>query len=58
MENQQNALPKDWRKWLRQLRGHPDWSSLNGRNADLEDNRRQLFIDKICAEMVNNSEQL
>ena len=46
-----NKLPKNWPKWLRQLRSHPDWSSLNLNAADLEDSKRQLFVEQLSVEM-------
>lgn len=46
-----NELPKNWSKWLRRLRSHPNWSSLNRSIADLEDSKRQLFIEQLAAEM-------
>ena len=46
-----NELPQDWSKWLRKLRSHPNWSSLSLNAADLEDSKRQLFIEQLSAEM-------
>ena len=46
-----NELPKNWSKWLRRLRSHPNWSSLNQSIADLEGSKRQLFIEQLAAEM-------
>ena len=50
-----NELPKNWSKWLRKLRSHPNWSSLNKNAADLEDSKRQLFIEQLTAEMDSGS---
>lgn len=50
----ENVLPENWDKWLRQLRSHPNWSSLNLSSVDLQESERQLFIEKICALMVRD----
>jgi GTP-binding protein EngB required for normal cell division len=52
-DKQKNELPKNWSKWLRKSRNHPDWSSLNENGADIEDSKRLLFIEQVSAEMVN-----
>ncbi|ABM05177.1 GTP-binding protein, HSR1-related protein [Psychromonas ingrahamii 37] len=52
-DKQKNELPKNWSKWLRKSRNHPDWSSLNENDADLEERKRLLFIQEVSAEMVN-----
>jgi len=51
--NQQTALPQNWDKWLRQLRSHPNWSSLNASAGERQDSKRHLFTDKICAAMAH-----
>jgi len=48
-----NKLPKNWSKWLRKSRSHPNWSSLNENAVDLEDSKRLLFIEQVSAEMLN-----
>ncbi len=53
LHKQKNALPKNWSKWLRKLRNHPNWSSLNVNSAELEDSKRLLFIEQVSVEMVN-----
>jgi hypothetical protein len=51
---QLQRLPKEWNKWLRRLRSHPAWSSLNADSSELDAAERQLFIEQICAEMAND----
>lgn len=57
-QKQKNELPKNWSKWLRKSRNHPDWSSLNGNGADLDDSKRLLFIGEVSAEIVNQLNDL
>ncbi|MFT6926841.1 MAG: hypothetical protein ACJAZP_002461 [Psychromonas sp.] len=57
-QKQQNQLPKNWDKWLRQLRSHPLWSSLNQPAADLDENKRKLFIEQVNAEILNRLKDL
>jgi GTPase Era involved in 16S rRNA processing len=52
-DKQKNELPKNWSKWLRKSHSHPDWSSLNEKGADLDDDKRLLFIEQVSAEMVH-----
>ncbi|MGB5445463.1 MAG: GTPase/DUF3482 domain-containing protein [Psychromonas sp.] len=49
----ENALPKNWSKWLRQLRSHPNWSALDNNSVALEDANRLLLLNNICSEMLN-----
>jgi hypothetical protein len=48
-----NELPKSWSKWLRQLRAHPEWSSLNRSSVPLDESKRQLLLRQLTAEMTN-----
>lgn len=56
--NRQNILPKNWGTWLRQLRSHPNWSPLNNASRELQDSKHHLFIDKLCAAMLNEVSEL
>ena len=47
----ENKLPESWGKWLRQLRGHPEWSSLHKSGVDLDDSKRKVFIELLTAEL-------
>ncbi|MCG6200213.1 DUF3482 domain-containing protein [Psychromonas antarctica] len=58
VSNSGHLLPKNWSKWLRQLRSHPNWSSLNKNMREAEDSKRQLFADKISSEIVNGLTKL
>ena len=49
--NSENSLPDQWSKWLRQLRNHPEWSSLNQLKADLEDTKRKELMTNIVTEI-------
>jgi len=51
--NSDNSLPTQWSKWLRQLRNHPEWSSLNHSKSDLDDNKRTELITDVVTEMGN-----
>jgi len=53
-----NKLPKNWSKWLRKSRNHPNWSSLNENAVDLDDSKRLLFIEQVSAEMLNELSDL
>ena len=48
-----HPLPKNWSKWLRQLRNHPNWSSLNKNARDTEQSKRLLFVEQLSSEIVN-----
>jgi len=50
---QKNELPKNWSKWLRKSRNHPDWSSLSANRADVDNSKRLLFIEQVSEEIVN-----
>ena len=51
----EHELPGNWGKWLRQLRRHPNWSSLNQNGADFDESKRQLFSEQLAAEMAKDS---
>ena len=51
--NSENSLPEQWSKWLRQLRNHPEWSSLNQSKLDLADHKRAELIAGVVSAMGN-----